>query len=164
MTMNGPTTALLMNISGEPSPTDSSHIYLNTNVVSREIGKIDYIDFVQFGSEMDNTGQASKAANILVNMDIVANPACKVDVILDEETGDVIKGQGSGKLNIKVGTTEPLSMRGRYEIRNGEYTFNFQTFLPRPFELTRGSITWNGDPLLAVIDIEMCIRDRLLAI
>lgn len=154
MTMSGPTTALAMNISGEPSPTDSSHIYLNTNVVSREIGKIDYIDFVQFGSEMDNTGQASKAANILVNMDIVANPACKVDVILDEETGDVIKGQGSGKLNIKVGTTEPLSMRGRYEIRNGEYTFNFQTFLPRPFELTRGSITWNGDPLLAVIDID----------
>ena len=29
--------------------------------------------------------------------------------------------------------------------------FNFQTFLKKPFTLSRGSITWNGDPLLAFI-------------
>lgn len=154
LTLSGPTTALAMNISGEPSPSDSSHIYLNTNVVSRETGKIDYIDYVQFGTEMDATALATKTTNILVNMDITANPACKVDVILDEETGDVIKGEGSGKLNLRVGTTEALSIRGRYDIRRGEYTFNFQTFVQKPFELTRGSITWNGDPLLAIIDID----------
>jgi hypothetical protein len=55
---------------------------------------------------------------------------------------------------MRVGTKEPLTMRGRYDLTKGEYTFNFQTFLKKPFTLNRGSITWNGDPYLANIDIE----------
>lgn len=154
MTMNGPTTDLRMNIDGQPSSVDSSHIYLPTDAEAREGTKIDYIEFIQFGSKMDNATSNTEASNILVNLNITANPACKVDVILDEETGDIIKAQGNGKLNISVGTTEPLSIRGRYELTKGEYTFNFQTFLKRPFTLNQGSITWNGDPYLAIIDIE----------
>ena len=154
LTMDGPVTGLKMNIDGQPSIFDSSHIYLNTNATTRESTKIDYIDFIQFGTEMDKASASNKAADISVNMNITGNPACKVDVILDEETGDIIKGQGNGKLNIRVGTTEPLSMRGRYDITKGEYTFNFQTFVQKPFVLNRGSITWNGDPMLAIIDID----------
>ena len=154
MTMNGPTTDLRMNIDGQPSVFDSSHIYLLTSETSRENSKIDYIDFIQFGTEMDKPGKNNKASNILVIMNITANPSCKVDVVLDEETGDIIKGQGNGQLNIRVGNVEPLSIRGRYELTKGEYTFNFQTFLRKPFTLNRGNITWSGDPLLAIIDID----------
>ena len=154
MTLEGQVTSLKMNIDGQPSIFDSSHIYLNTNATTRESSRIDYIDFIQFGTEMDKPTGSNKAADISVNMNITANPACKVDVILDEETGDIIKGQGNGLLNIRVGTTEPLSIRGRYDITRGEYTFNFQTFVQKPFTLSRGSITWNGDPLLAIIDID----------
>lgn len=154
MTMNGPTSDLRMNIDGQPSSIDSSHIYLPTGAEAREGTKIDYIEFIQFGSEMDKATSNTDASNILVNLNITANPACKVDVILDEETGDIIKAQGNGKLNISVGTTEPLSIRGRYELTKGEYTFNFQTFLRKPFTLSQGSITWNGDPYLAIIQID----------
>jgi len=154
MTIEGPVTSVKMNIDGQPSIFDSSHIYLNTNATTRESTKIDYIDFIQFGTEMDKATGSNKAADISVNMNITANPTCQVDVILDEETGDIIKGQGNGTLNIRVGTTEPLSIRGRYDITRGEYTFNFQTFVQKPFTLSRGSITWNGDPLLAIIDID----------
>ncbi|RYY69352.1 MAG: hypothetical protein EOO13_09770, partial [Chitinophagaceae bacterium] len=154
MTMNGPTTDLRMNIDGQPSLLDSSHIYLPTGAEAREGTKIDYIEFIQFGSEMDKATSNSETANILVNLNITANPALKVDVILDEETGDIIKAQGNGKLSMTVGTTEPMSMRGRYELTKGEYTFNFQTFLKRPFTLSQGNITWNGDPYLAIIDID----------
>lgn len=154
MTMNGPTSDLRMNIDGQPSSIDSSHIYLPTGAEAREGSKIDYIEFIQFGSEMDKAVSNTETANILVNLNITANPACKVDVILDEETGDIIKAQGNGKLSITVGTLEPLSIRGRYELTKGEYTFNFQTFLKRPFTLSQGSITWNGDPYLAIIQID----------
>jgi len=152
MTLNGPVTNLEMYINGEPSETDSSHIYLPTGS-SKESNALDYIEFIQFGSEMDDV-RSSEAANILVNMNLTANPSCKIDVILDESTGDVIKGQGNGSIKIRVGNKEPLSIRGRYELTKGEYTFNFQTFLKKPFVLNRGSITWNGDPYLAIIDIE----------
>jgi hypothetical protein len=154
MTMNGSLSNLVMNINGQPSSLDSSHIYLNTDVSTRENADVDYIDFTQFGSEMNLSMYRKKTTNFLVNMNITANPACKVDLILDEETGDIIKGQGTGKLNIRLGSTEPLSIRGKYDITQGRYTFNFQTFIKKEFLLSKGSITWNGDPLLALIDIE----------
>ncbi len=153
MSLNGDIANMKMNITGEPGADDSSHIYLPIGN-AKENNAIDYIDFVQFGSLMENGNNNREAANLLVELNLTANPACKVDVILDAETGDVIKGEGNGLLNIRVGTKEPLSIRGRYELTKGEYTFNFQTFLRKPFTLSRGSITWNGDPLLALIDME----------
>ena len=153
MTLNGPITNMVMNIDGEPSRVDTSHIYLlSGNDV--ESGTIDYIDFIQFGNKMNVDYQGSKSSNILVDMNLSANPACKIDVILDESTGDIIKGQGNcNQLNIRVGTTEPLSIRGRYDITKGDYTFNFQKFIRKPFTLSSGSIVWTGDPYLANIDI-----------
>lgn len=153
MTLTGDIANMQMNIEGEPSPTDSSHVYLPLGT-SKESNVIDYIDFIQFGSLMDVDANSKETANLLVNLALTANPACKVDVILDEETGDVIKGEGNGLLNIRVGTKEPLSIRGRYDLTAGEYTFNFQTFLRKAFTLNRGSITWSGDPLLAIIDMD----------
>ena len=152
MDVNGPLSNLVMNIEGEPSILDTSHITLPSGE-AREVSAINYINFIQFGQEMV-TPKAANATNILVNLALTANPACRIDMILDEETGDIIKAQGNGNLFIKVGTTEPLSIRGRYELTKGEYTFNFQTFLKKPFTLSNGSITWNGDPYQAILDIE----------
>jgi hypothetical protein len=154
MTLNGPVTDMRMNINGEPSAVDSSHIFIPTGS-SQEFGKINYIDFIQYGTKMEDEYKGKKESNFLVNMNLKANPACKIDVILDETTGDIIKGRGNGLLNISVGTQEPLSIRGRYDITGGEYKFNFQTFLQKYFSITNGSsITWNGDPYLAQINID----------
>jgi hypothetical protein len=66
----------------------------------------------------------------------------------------VIKGQGNGLLNIKVGTKESPTIRGRYDITEGEYKFIFQTFLQKYFTIKKGSsIIWNGDPYQALINI-----------
>ncbi len=153
MTLDGPVADMRMDITGEPSAFDSSHIYIPTGS-SKEIGKIDYIDFVQYGSKMEDEFKGRKESNFLVNMNLTANPACKIDIILDETTGDIIKGRGNGLLNIKVGSKEPLSIRGRYDITDGEYTFNFQTFFKKYFTIKQGSINWNGDPYLAQINID----------
>ncbi len=154
MTLNGPVTDMRMNITGEPSAVDSSHIYIPTGS-SQEYGKIDYIDFIQYGSKMEDEYKGRKESNFLVNMNLKANPACRIDVILDETTGDIIKGRGNGQLTITVGNKEPLSIRGRYDITDGEYKFNFQTFLQKYFSITNGSsITWNGDPYEAQINID----------
>ena len=154
MTLNGPVTDMRMNINGAPSAVDSSHIYIPTGS-SQEYGKIDYIDFIQYGSKMEDEYKGRKESNFLVNMNLTANPACKIDVILDETTGDIIKGRGNGQLTITVGNKEPLTIRGRYDITDGEYKFNFQTFLQKYFSINNGSsITWNGDPYEAQINID----------
>ncbi len=154
MSLDGGIANMKMNIDGEPSFTDSSHIYLPTGN-TKENNEIDYIDFIQFGSVMDKDVSTKEETNLSVNLDLKANPACKIDVILDEETGDIIKGQGYGNLNIKVGTKEPLTIRGRYDLTGGgKYTFNFQTIFNKPFELNSGSIVWSGDPFLANLNID----------
>ncbi|MEO6550222.1 MAG: translocation/assembly module TamB domain-containing protein, partial [Ferruginibacter sp.] len=152
LTINGPVENMIMNITGEPSRTDSSHIYLASGS-SVESGVVDYIDFIQFGTKMEDDYRGHKSSNVMVNMSLTANPACKIDVILDETTGDIIKGEGNGLLKISVGTTEPLTINGYYNITRGEYTFNFQTFLKKYFTVNSGSIVWSGDPLNARIDI-----------
>ena len=152
MTLNGGIDNMVMNISGEPGRADASHIYLLSGS-SVESSLVDYIDFIQFGSKMEDNYKGRLSTNILVNMTLTANPACKIDVILDEATGDIIKGEGNGLLKIRVGNKEPLTINGYYNITRGEYTFNFQTFLKKYFTVNSGSIVWSGDPLNARIDI-----------
>jgi hypothetical protein len=144
---------IVMDIKGAPSVTDSSHVYIvSGNSIEKET--IDYIDFVQFGTAMEQAYVSKSTANVLVDMELTANPSCKVDVILDEATGDVIKGTGNGILKIRVGNKEDLTINGRYDITQGEYTFNFQTFLKKYFTVNSGSsIVWSGDPFKARIDI-----------
>lgn len=152
LSINGPIQNTQIDIDGEPSILDSSHIFISTSD-SKESTSKDYIEFIEFGTLVDNK-PATSNNNIVCNLNIKANPSCKVDVILDEETGDIIKGQGDGLIKIKVGTIEPLSIRGTYKLSKGEYNFNFQTFLQKPFTLNSGgTINWNGNPYEANIDI-----------
>jgi TamB, inner membrane protein subunit of TAM complex len=155
LTLNGPVSDMRMYISGGPSllVSDSNHIYLPGGN-GRETGAVDYIDFIQFGTQMESELKSSAGTTLVVEMDINANPSCKVDVILDEATGDIIKGQGNGKLHIKVGNKEPLDIRGRYDITNGSYEFNFQTILKKPFTVKQGFINWTGDPYEAEINFD----------
>ena len=155
LSLNGFVSDMKMNISGEP--TDSSHIYLPTGETA-ETGTLDYIEFTKFGREMKADLSSRINSNIKVDMEITANPFAKIDVILDETTGDIIKAQGSGKLNITAGTTDPLTIRGRYDVAQGQYTFNFQTFLKTPFTLQQGYIEWQGDPYLASLNIDAIYR------
>ena len=157
MQLDGSISDMRMNITGQP--TDSSHIYLPTGDVA-ETGKINYIEFIKFGREMSNDISFREEANIKVNMEIAANPFAQIDVILDETTGDIIKAKGSGKLNINVGSKEPLTIRGRYDVEEGQYTFNFQTFLKTPFTLQSGFIEWQGDPYLANLNIDAVYRAK----
>ncbi len=150
--LNGSADNMVMDIAGEPSINDTSQISILSGS-SVETGNIDYIDFIQYGTEMETGTTGKLSSRILVNMDIKANPSCKIDVILDEATGDVIKGVGNGQLNIRVGNREPLTMNGRYDIVKGDYKFNFQTVLQKYFKVSSGSIIWSGDPYNAKIDI-----------
>jgi hypothetical protein len=75
--------------------------------------------------------------------------------VLDQLTGDSITARGRGSLNIRGGTTEPLSLNGSYFIEEGSYVFTFQGFFKRPFVLRKDEesyIKWNGDPNKASIN------------
>jgi hypothetical protein len=154
--LNGPESDIQMNINGEPSSIekDENHIYI-PNTEGKETGGIsDYVEIIQYGTKLEDLGKEKKNTNVTLNMALQANKFCAIDVILDEETGDIVKGKGNGNLNIQVGSNKPLTMRGNYIITEGEYTFNFQSLTNKYFLVENGSrIDWDGDPYKAKINI-----------
>jgi hypothetical protein len=158
MVLTGPEDNMQMYIKGEP--TDSSNIYLPPSV-NRESGDADFIVWKVYGKEMKAQAADKKSTNLLVTLDITANNYANVYMILDPLSGDVIKTNGHGILNMKVGTSQDLTINGRYEIDRGNYNFTFQSFIHKPFILSEGVgnyIQWSGNPYDAIISIQAVYR------
>ncbi|MET0300449.1 MAG: translocation/assembly module TamB domain-containing protein, partial [Flavitalea sp.] len=153
MTLKGPLENMEMRVKGEPS--DSSNLFINMNS-GKESGTADFLTWKVYGKEMQEqySGQES---NLNVSLDVNANNYANMYVILDELTGDIIKASGHGNLQIRAGTSSDFTIQGRYDIDRGNYNFNFQSFLHKPFRLRENVgnfISWAGDPNDANIKIE----------
>jgi len=153
MTIKGPEENIKMVINADVN--DSSHLYLPNNT-SKEKGNADFILFKKYGKSAVKSADLP-TFNLLVDLDLSANNKTKIDVILDELTGDVIKANGNGRLKIRAGNIEPLSIRGKYNIESGNYDFNFQSFIKKPFELIPeigNYIEWTGNPYEAEMHVD----------
>jgi hypothetical protein len=158
--LSGPQNAMNMDIDVKASDRDSSSITLPPSR-SRETGSADFLVERKYGVEMTPQTFSNNASNIHYTINLAANPMVNVEVILDDLTGDAIKGRGTGDLFIESGTNLPLSISGRYNIEEGSYLFTFQSFFKKPFELRKGAnnfIEWTGDPYDARIRFEAVYR------
>ena len=153
LTIKGPEDNIKMSIIADVN--DSSHIFL-PNTTSKESGTSDFIVFKKYGKTAIKSADIP-AYNLVVDLEVTANNKTQIDVIMDELTGDVIKGVGNGRIKIRAGNIEPLTIRGKYNIERGKYDFNFQSLIKKPFELIPEAgnfIEWTGDPMDADIHID----------
>jgi hypothetical protein len=151
--MTGPEQLMRMYVSG--LPVDSSTININTSSSSKQSAEVDFILWKSYGVEMKKSSPEN-SSNLVIDLDLTATPLLKMNVVLDELTGDIISGVGNGNLKIHTGTKENLSMIGRYNIESGNYNFNFQDIFKKPFTLEGGGssyISWTGNPLDADINV-----------
>jgi hypothetical protein len=152
LSLTGPQENMRMSISGEPADISTFFIQTSTSTKSADA---DFIIFKQYGEKIiTDTGQS--ITNLNIDLDLVANNKITVSVILDELTGDIIEATGNGRLSIKVPAVGDVSMTGRYNIEQGNYNFNFQSLVKKPFELLpeqNSYIEWTGNPYDANIKI-----------
>jgi hypothetical protein len=151
----GPQRDMQMIIEVKASQTDSSYITLPPSN-TRQSGQAPFMIEKKYGTEMTPSRLSGAATNMNYSITLTANPLVNMEVILDELTGDIIRGRGSGVLSINSGTTAPLTINGRYSIDEGNYLFTFQSFFKKPFVLRRGAnnyIEWTGDPYKANINL-----------
>jgi hypothetical protein len=147
---------MAMDIRVAASETDSSYITLPPSR-TRESGQANFMVERKYGREMSPNELGGNVTNISYAVNLVANPLVNMEVVLDDLTGDIIRGRGTGNLFISSGTNEPLSIRGRYEIEEGNYLFTFQSFFKKPFVLSpdgNNYIDWTGDPYGATIHFD----------
>lgn len=92
-------------------------------------------------------------SNAQIDLSLEANEKSEITVIVDELNGDNLRIKGNARLNVGISQSGAISLLGRYDVTEGEYSLTYQV-LKRTFSIQKGSyITWTGDPYRAQLDI-----------
>jgi hypothetical protein len=151
LTFYGPMEDMVMNIRGAPS--DSSELFIRSSS-GRESAEASFLVWKTYGREMEAVA-SDQESKLTVFLDMTANNLAKMNVIIDEFNNDVMTAVGHGNLKIQANTAGQFNMTGQYDIDYGNYNFNFQSLLRKPFALKgEGSyIRWSGDPIDADLNV-----------
>jgi hypothetical protein len=85
------------------------------------------------------------------NLDVTPDAYC--EIILDMKAGDIIRGRGTGDLQLQMDTKGEFSMYGPFEFTQGGYNFTLYDIINKEFEIKKGSrITWYGDPYRGMLN------------
>ena len=96
--------------------------------------------------------------NLTMNMTITEDAI--VELIFDDNTGEVLRGVGTGDLTMSMNRTGNFSMYGNYTISEGDYLFTNFRVVRKPFVLKRGGvIQWDGDPYNATLHVQALYKD-----
>ncbi|WP_448703025.1 translocation/assembly module TamB domain-containing protein [Mucilaginibacter sp. AW1-3] len=88
-----------------------------------------------------------------VSANIVIDKNAEFIIIVDERNGDVIHLKGDAQLNGGIDPSGKTNLTGTYTVNQGSYDLSYATF-NRRFLLKPGStVTWQGDPTSATLNI-----------
>jgi hypothetical protein len=100
-------------------------------------------------------------SGITLNMNLTVTPEAYIEILLDESTGDVIRGSAAGQLRMAIDTRGEFNMFGQVEIVRGAYNFTLQGLINKEFVVRPGGIiSWNGDPLAGEMNVTATYTQR----
>jgi hypothetical protein len=100
-------------------------------------------------------------SGIQLNMNLTITPDAYIEILLDESTGDVIRGAAAGQLRMNIDTRGEFNMYGQVEIVRGAYNFTLQGLVNKEFQVRPGGIiSWNGDPLAGEMNVTATYTQR----
>jgi hypothetical protein len=130
-----------------------------TNVIlpfNRELNTsgLTFVKFKQ-NQKIENATNATKEQKGMdVDMELEVTDDADMQLILDEKTGDNIKGRGIGNLHLISNRSGEFNMYGNYEIKKGYYLYTSLGLINKNFIINDGgSIKWDGNPFEAEINL-----------
>jgi hypothetical protein len=132
-----------------------------------------FIEFVQSFDELFQTVQTEEILTEIpsvrdltfveiarLDLQFIAPPATTVQLLFDPLTGEVLNARGSGRIRITL-DDEDFQMFGNFNVTSGEYTFVAGDIFLRRFQLRNGgTISWEGDPVNAQLNMTAAYRAR----
>ena len=98
--------------------------------------------------------ESEQGGDMTLNLKLDVTPGAELQLIMDEQTGDIIKVRGTGDLNIGINPAGDFNMFGNFTIDKGSYLFTLQNFFSKRFTIRKGgTINWTGDPEDADVDL-----------
>ncbi|PHI18142.1 hypothetical protein CEQ90_19455 [Lewinellaceae bacterium SD302] len=132
-----------------------SYLFIPTDQTA-EAGPISDIRFVNKKVYVEPEEEELRdPTGVSLEMELIINEQAQVEIIFDEEIGDLIRGNGRGNLRITVPRDGDMQMFGDYTIASGNYLFTFYKVVNKLFSVRPGgSISWSGDPFGAQINLK----------
>jgi hypothetical protein len=150
---------LSFDISAKTDRNTRFYIPLNSTETVSDYSYISFID----PHAADTVKQAAivigkkpvQETRMVLNFDLEVTPEAEVQLIFDSKIGDIMKGHGSGNLNINLNDKGEFKISGDYVIEDGDYLFTLGNIFNKPFSVENGgTITFNGDIDNAEINIK----------
>lgn len=135
--------------------------------ISMEAGRdVQQYNFFKFRLDEENEQERQFFAqkpkgDFSLELTVEATPESQVQLIYNENIGDVIQAQGEGLMFVKIDKDFNIELSGNYNVTQGQYLFTLQNVLSKRFTIEPGgSIIWSGDPYNAIIDITAIYKLR----
>ena len=147
VTFKGLTTDIAINISGESEGRTEIAIPLEEEGAANEYT---FYTFVEKKKDEDKefligSTEKFKVNGLTVNLDLDIDNDCKVKIILDQTTGDVLEVKGEGNIKITVPKEGDVMFFGSYLINDGDYLFTLQNIVNKRFRIEpNSSINFQG--------------------
>ncbi len=123
----------------------------------RSTSPVDYIHFSRPNPFINpiTDDRKQKVYGLQMEMDFRLTPEASMEIIFDEQAGDILRGRGTGDIRMNVGRDGSFEMFGNYRIESGEYLFTMLNVVNKPFVVDKGgTIHWTGDPFNAEINLK----------
>ncbi|TGE16286.1 translocation/assembly module TamB domain-containing protein [Hymenobacter elongatus] len=162
----GPTDNLVVNVRARSDAGTRMSLPLDNAAKAQQAS---YIKFVNRNlSDTVTTVKIPTAASgqvdlsgIRLNFTLDVTPDAYIEILLDESTGDVIRGTAAGQLRLNIDTRGDFNMFGQVEIVRGAYNFTLQGLINKEFVVRPGgTISWNGDPLAGEMNVTAAYTQR----
>jgi hypothetical protein len=92
---------------------------------------------------------------VTMNFDLEVTPEAVLELVLNSNSDNNLKASGNGDLSLRIDQNKQLSIYGKYNLIDGDYTFSPQNLINKEFKIENGSsIFWNGPPFEAALDVD----------
>ncbi|MCV6628438.1 MAG: translocation/assembly module TamB [Flavobacteriaceae bacterium] len=121
------------------------------------IGDYSYIQFYDKNRTVDTPLPSSKSSGGGIQMEFDLNilQNAEVEIVVDTENKSTMKGRVDGLLYIGYSPLGDMTIVGDIAIMSGSYNFRYGGLIDKTLSVRPGgSITWEGDPYDATIDLE----------
>lgn len=126
----------------------------------RSVAQQEHIRFVSQNQPGRDTANVRKKEQVNLsgvrmdfNFDITPDAYC--EIIFDEKVGDIIRGNGSGKIRMQIDTKGDFTMFGDYVISKGAYNFTLLNAVNKAFTIEPGgTVTWSGNPYGGILNLK----------
>jgi hypothetical protein len=153
-TIKGPTKELVINVNAKSERGTSIKIPISDTELTSDK---DYIKFksAKVNSNKSIAGKTTDYKGLELNFELDITKDAEIEVIINKNTGHSLKGRGAGSLKMEINTLGRFNMWGDFQVYEGEYNFKYGGIIDKKFKIKPlGSISWLGDPLDAVLNME----------